>query len=114
MNSPVVSHSSRRKSQPIKALVAQPVFLFGFKNSLSQLEAVFPSRFRSCFGRKLLGKMPIHLKYLMRLQLIIICGGNVTLLLKRILGAPGMSRNANKFLVGYKNTLIRLQLVWQL
>jgi len=40
--------------------------------------------------------MPIHLKHLMRLQLITIGGRNVTLLMQRLLGAPGMLINANR------------------
>ena len=96
MNPHVVSHPPRRKTQPIEALVAQPVFLFGFQTGLKLLQAAFPSRFQSCFERRPLGKTPIHLKHLMRLQLITIGGGNVTLLLKRLLGAPDMLRNANR------------------
>jgi hypothetical protein len=84
----IVSLSPRKKPQPIEALIAQPVFLFGF-------QAVFPSRFRSFFERIPLDKMHIRIRHLMRLQLITIGGGNVTLLLQRLLGAPKMLINAN-------------------
>ena len=88
MNPPVVSHSQRRKPQPIEVLVAQLVFLFGFQTGLKQLQAVFPSSFRFYFKMNLIRAMPITLAYVNR-DLLTAKGRLCTMLVQRLLSMKG-------------------------